>query len=98
MSRYIQTHFKNHVFADGNFVSVASLIGVGKVNAIEARNENGELFVRSSTAPAETDTYEKNEIFKLNQETIRAGVKGFDVSNLEFAGAAGQKITIEYHV
>lgn len=97
MSRYVKPYFKNHTFENSDFVSLADLIGTNFVNAIEARNPTGGLQVRSSSDPTQIDDYTQNEIFKLNQETLRPGIKGFDVSQLEIAGNAGETVKIEFH-
>lgn len=98
MARHIKPRFKNHTFVDGSFIAVKDLIGVDYVNAIEIRNTNGVLFVRSTADVSQVEDYEQNEIFKLNQETIRPGIKGFDISELEISGNTGEQIKIEFHI
>lgn len=98
MARHVKPKFKNHTLVDSNYISIEQLINTKYVNAIEVRNVDGEMNVRADSSPAEIDTYIQNEIFKLNQETIRPGIKGFDISELEISGASGNKIIIEYHL
>jgi len=97
MKRTVDVKFINHNFADSDFVDITSILGVSVVHAIEIRNTQGTLEIRTSDRPTHVETYKKDEIYQLH-ENLRTTIRGFNLEKVQIKGGAGDLLRGEYHL